>query len=60
MDYGYGFELGDKGQVRLSSHGGIAFGTSFAFLAEDPASIAFNNQNNGAYDDLRKNLVKLR
>lgn len=29
------------------------------FPAEDLTFIAFNNQNNGAYDDLRKNIVKL-
>ncbi len=61
-DYGYGFELGNQGQVRSFGHGGIARGTNFAFQyfpAEDLTFIAFNNQNNGAYDDLRKNIVKL-
>ena len=62
MDYGYGFELGNQGQVRSFGHGGIARGTNFAFQyfpAEDLTFIAFNNQDNGAYDDLRKNIVKL-
>ncbi len=61
-DYGYGFELGNQGQVRSFGHGGIARGTNFAFQyfpAEDLTFIAFNNQDNGAYDDLRKNIVKL-
>ena len=61
-DYGYGFELGNQGQVRSFGHGGIARGANFAFQyfpAEDLTFIAFNNQDNGAYDDLRKNIVKL-
>lgn len=61
-DYGYGFELGNQGQVFSFGHGGIARGTNFAFQyfpAEDVTFIAFNNQDNGAYDDLRKNIVKL-
>ena len=62
MDYGYGFEIGNEGRVRSYGHGGIARGTNFEFRyfpAEDLTFIAFNNQNNGAYDDLRKNIVKL-
>lgn len=62
MDYGYGFEIGSEGRVSSFGHGGIARGTNFEFRyfpAEDLTFIAFNNQNNGAYDDLRKNIVKL-
>jgi CubicO group peptidase (beta-lactamase class C family) len=62
MDYGYGFEIGNEGRVYSFGHGGIARGTNFEFRyfpAEDLTFIAFNNQNNGAYDDLRKNIVKL-
>jgi CubicO group peptidase (beta-lactamase class C family) len=62
MDYGYGFELGNQGQVFSFGHGGIARGTNFEFRyfpADDITLIAFNNQNNGAYDDLRGNIVKL-
>lgn len=62
MDYGYGFEIGNEGNVKSFGHGGIARGTNFEFRyfpAEDLTFIAFNNQDNGAYDDLRKNIVKL-
>ncbi len=62
VDYGYGFELGNQGQVFSFGHGVIARGTNFEFRyfpAEDITFIAFNNQDNGAYDDLRKNIVKL-
>jgi len=62
MDYGYGFEIGNIGNVRSFGHGGIARGTNFEFQyfpSEDLIFIAFNNQNNGAYDDLKKNIIKL-
>ncbi len=62
MDYGYGFEIGNKGNVRSFGHGGIASGINFAFRyfpGEDITVVMFNNQDNGAYDDLRKNVVKL-
>lgn len=62
MDYGYGFEINNEGNVLSFGHGGIAGGANFAFRyfpVEDLTFIAFNNQNNGAYDDLRKNIVKL-
>ncbi len=61
-DYGYGFELGNQGNVRSFGHGGIARGTNFEFRyfpAEDITLVMFNNQDNGAYDDLRKNAIKL-
>lgn len=62
MDYGYGFELGNEGQMSSFGHGGITSGVNFAFRyfpAEDLTFVVFNNQDNGAYDDLRKNVVKL-
>ncbi len=62
MDYGYGFEIGNEGNVKSFGHGGIASGINFAFRyfpAEDLTVVMFNNQDNGAYDDLRKNIVKL-
>ena len=62
MDYGYGFELGNEGQMPSFGHGGITSGVNFAFRyfpSEDLTFVIFNNQDNGAYDDLRKNVVKL-
>lgn len=62
MDYGYGFEINNEGNVRSYGHGGIASGINFAFRyfpGEDLTLVIFNNQDNGAYDDLRKNIVKL-
>ena len=62
MNYGYGFELNNEGQVSSFGHGGITSGVNFAFRyfpAEDLTFVIFNNQDNGAYDDLRKNVVKL-
>lgn len=61
-DYGYGFEISNEGNVRSFGHGGIASGINFAFRyfpREDLTLVMFNNQDNGAYDDLRKNIVKL-
>ncbi len=61
-DYGYGFELGNEGQTRSFGHGGITRGVNFAyryFPGEDLTLVLFNNQDNGAYDDLRKNIIKL-
>lgn len=61
--YGYGFTLNVKGQRVISyGHGGIAPGVNFElqyFQAEDITMILFSNQDNGAYDDLRKNIIKL-
>lgn len=61
-DYGYGFEIGNEGNVRSFGHGGIADGVNFEFRyfpGEDLTFVIFSNQNNGAYDDLRKNIIKL-
>lgn len=61
--YGLGFLL-EKSAAGASSfgHGGIASGVNFEFRFfpdENLTLIAFCNQDNGAYDDLRKNIVKL-
>ncbi len=61
--YGLGFLLDARGgRVRSFGHGGIARGVNFElryFPDQDVTLIAFCNQDNGAYDDLRRNLEKL-
>lgn len=61
--YGYGFTLSIKRNRLISyGHGGMAAGVNFEFQYypdEDITMIVFCNQDNGAYDDLRKNIVKL-
>ncbi len=61
--YGYGFLLeGRTRDARSFGHGGIARGVNFEyryFPASDVTLIAFSNQDNGAYDDLRRNATKL-
>lgn len=62
MDYGYGFILGRSGQETYFGHGGTARGVNFElayFPASDTTLVMFCNQDNGAYDDLKKNLIKL-
>src|SRR5262245_7661866 len=62
MPYGYGFILDGKGPGRSFGHGGIAAGVNFElryFPATDVTLIAFSNQDNGAYDDLRRNTIRL-
>jgi CubicO group peptidase (beta-lactamase class C family) len=62
IDYGLGFERWKDGQVASYGHGGIAAGVNFelrVFPREDLTLITFSNQDNGAYDDLRKNAIKL-
>jgi len=61
-DYGYGFILSNEGNVPSYGHGGIAAGVNFEFRhfpQLDLTFVIFCNQNNGAYDDLRKNIIKL-
>ncbi len=61
-DYGYGFILSNEGIVRSFGHGGTAKGVNFEFRyfpEADLTLVAFCNQDNGAYDDLRRNIVKL-
>ncbi len=62
LEYGYGFILSDEGKVPSFGHGGIASGVNFElryFPQYDMTFVAFCNQDNGAYDDLRKNVIKL-
>lgn len=61
-DYGYGFILSHEGNVPSYGHGGIASGVNFElryFPQLDMTFVIFCNQDNGAYDDLRKNIIKL-
>lgn len=62
-EYGLGMLLQrSRGGVRSFGHGGIAPGVNFElryFPDEEITLIAFSNQDNGAYDDLRKNLIRL-
>jgi len=61
-DYGFGFILGKIGNQRWFGHGGIAPGVNFEFRhypSLDAALITFSNQDNGAYDDLRRTAEKL-
>ncbi|MCA9728871.1 MAG: beta-lactamase family protein, partial [Candidatus Eisenbacteria bacterium] len=62
--YGLGFlvQRSQTGGKLSFGHGGIAHGINFElryFPSEDVTLVAFGNQDNGAYDDLRRNLVKL-
>lgn len=62
FDYGYGFLLHDEGKVASFGHGGIAKGVNLAFRyfpGPDVTMVIFCNQDNGAHDDLNKNIVKL-
>lgn len=61
-DYGYGFILMKTAQERTYGHGGTAGGVNFEFRyfpGQDVTLVLFSNQNNGAYDDLKKNSIKL-
>jgi CubicO group peptidase (beta-lactamase class C family) len=60
--YGYGFEMRRDGGAPSYGHGGIAAGVNAEvryFPTLDVTLVLFSNQDNGAYDDLKKNLVKL-
>ncbi|HKK21499.1 MAG TPA: serine hydrolase domain-containing protein, partial [candidate division Zixibacteria bacterium] len=61
--YGYGLMLTfDGARLRSYGHAGIAPGVNFAFQyfpEQDLTFVIFSNQDNGAYDDLRKNIIKL-
>lgn len=62
FEYGYGFILSNEGNVSSFGHGGIAAGVNFEFRyfpQYDMTFVIFCNQDNGAYDDLRKNVIKL-
>ncbi|MEZ4962185.1 MAG: serine hydrolase domain-containing protein [Saprospiraceae bacterium] len=60
--YGLGFILEQHAQEPTFGHGGITGGVNFEFRyfpQQDILLVVFNNQNNGAYDDLKRNTVKL-
>ncbi len=61
--YGYGFELYKYGRNGISyGHGGMTGGVNFEFryFPEFDITLVIScNQNNGAFDDLKKNAVKL-
>lgn len=60
--YGYGFILDTKPNRRSYGHGGTADGVNFEFRYfpdKDITLIILNNQNSGAYDDLKRNVIKL-
>lgn len=62
MKYGYGF-IPEKYELENSyGHGGTAAGVNFEFRyfpQQDITLVVFSNQNNGAYDDLKRNSIKL-
>jgi len=58
----YGFTLERHGNADSYGHGGIARGVNSEirfFPSLDTTLIVFSNQDNGAYDDLRKNAVRV-
>lgn len=61
--YGYGFELNRYGKNGIAyGHGGITKGVNFEyryFPEFDITLVICCNQDNGAFDDLKKNSVKL-
>lgn len=60
--YGLGFIPQKNSGMVSYGHGGIAPGVNFEFRyfpSEDVTLVVFCNQNNGAYDDLKKNMIKL-
>lgn len=60
--YGYGFILHRYGTVTAYGHGGTAPGVAFDFEyfpKEDLTFVIMSNQDNAAYDDLRKNALRL-
>lgn len=60
--YGLGFILEQYAQEETYGHGGTAGGVNFEFRyfpRMDISLLIFNNQNNGAYDDLKRNVLKL-
>lgn len=63
IGYGYGFETTKYGKKGISyGHGGISKGVNFEyryFPEYDITLIICCNQDNGAFDDLKKNTVKL-
>ncbi|MBK6913560.1 MAG: beta-lactamase family protein [Ignavibacteriales bacterium] len=61
-DYGYGFIIGKSAREISYGHGGTAKGVNFEFRYfpnSDITFVIFSNQDNGAYDDLKRNTIKL-
>lgn len=62
FECGYGFLLEGEGGVPSFGHGGIAAGVNFElrhYPTLDVTLVVFSNQDNGAYDDLRRNVQRL-
>jgi CubicO group peptidase (beta-lactamase class C family) len=60
--YGLGLILERHGSEPTYGHGGTAGGVNFEFRyfpRMDMTLLVFNNQNNGAYDDLKRTALKL-
>lgn len=60
--YGYGFIPQKNGGAFSYGHGGIASGINLEFRyfpALDITMVVFSNQDNGAFDDLKKNMTRL-
>jgi len=60
--YGYGFIPQKNGGMFSYGHGGIAPGVNLEFRyfpADDITLVVFCNQDNGAFDDLKKNMIRL-
>jgi CubicO group peptidase (beta-lactamase class C family) len=61
-EYGYGFIIQKTGQETTYGHGGTSQGVNFEFRyfpGQKITLVVFSNQNNGAYDDLKRNTIKL-
>ncbi len=62
LGYGYGMIIEKHQDVISFGHGGITYGVNFEyryFPNLDITLVMFCNQDNGAYDDLKKNVIKL-
>jgi CubicO group peptidase (beta-lactamase class C family) len=61
-DFGYGFILETQAQVHSFGHGGIAPGVNSEvrhYVEPGVTLVMFSNQDNGAYDDLRRTIGRL-
>lgn len=61
-EYGYGFIIQNSNNEKSFGHGGTAKGVNFEFryFADQGITfILFSNQDNGAFDDLKRNTIKL-
>lgn len=60
--YGYGFITQMNDGVFSYGHGGITSGVNLEFRyfpGQDITLVVFSNQDNGAFDDLKKNMIRL-